>query len=111
MRMQIAALAVLATSPALAQWRALSGPKIAGALSERKLVHEGAWQQFEVSDRTHYNAGSDSWGKWRAEGHQYCSQWPPAGGWACYAIARDDDTGALRFEGESGDLTVGHYAK
>ena len=92
---------------AQADWQDMTGPQITEALSGHSLRYENATQEFHASGRTLYNAGADSWGYWRIEGDRYCSQWPPADGWACYAMARDSETGALRFQGASGDMTIG----
>ena len=108
MRIWVAAACLLA-GPARADWVALSGDEIADALTGRTLVYEDARQDFLASGRTSYIAGRPSWGYWEVRGDAYCSQWPPADGWACYAVERDDATGALRFVGESGTATEGRY--
>ena len=87
------------------EWKALTTDEIRSALNDRTLDYGDAWQEFLASGRTLYNAGSDSWGYWAARGDQYCSQWPPADGWACYdVLQRADD---IRFVGESGHATDG----
>ncbi|MDJ0630302.1 MAG: hypothetical protein QNJ44_18755 [Rhodobacter sp.] len=106
----IAVLALVATG-ARADWVPMSGTEIKTALSDAKLIYEDAWQVFRPSGFTLYNAGRDSRGSWRVEGDRYCSQWPPADGWACYAMERETGTGALRFIGESGDITEGRIAE
>lgn len=111
MRHAAALLACLIAAPASAEWRALTGVEITAALTGRTLVYDGAWQEFAASGQTLYHAGRDSLGRWRVEDDLYCSQWPPAEGWACYGMSRDDATGALRFEGASGDITEGRYAE
>ena len=78
---------------------------VRAALAGQRLVYAEAWQEFRTSGRTLYNAGRDTWGYWEARGGQYCSQWPPADGWACYDVARDG--ARVRFIGESGDVTEG----
>lgn len=42
-------------------------------------------------------------GLWRADESrdEYCSNWPPAGGWACYAIVRDVDAGEGHYRWQS----------
>ena len=99
--------AIFAATPVLADWVALSGDEITAALSEQKLQYETASQVFYASGKTLYDAGRPSWGYWEARGDAYCSQWPPAGGWACYGMERNTATGNLRFIGESGDITEG----
>ncbi len=104
----IAALAalVLWARPASAQeWQRLDTEAITSALSDARVTYEGAWQDFRASGRTLYNAGRDSWGRWEARGDRYCSQWPPAAGWACYDVDRAGDL--IRFTGDSGDVTEG----
>jgi len=81
--------------------------QIETALTGVRLSYGEAWQEFYASGRTLYNAGTDSWGYWAARGGMYCSQWPPADGWACYRMEQNSTTGALRFIGESGDVTEG----
>lgn len=90
-----------------ALWTPLSGEEMRAALTGRTLHYENAWQEFRVSGRTLYNAGHDSWGYWRIEGAQYCSQWPPSDIWACYDIARSDTK--IRFIGAQGDFTDGEF--
>ncbi|WP_298971378.1 hypothetical protein [uncultured Roseobacter sp.] len=89
-------------------WVPMSGEEIRAALTDRKLQYANAWQDFRVSGRTLYNAGADSWGYWRVEGDQYCSQWPPSDLWACYGMARSGDR--LRFIGQGDDITDAVYA-
>ncbi|WP_299739308.1 hypothetical protein [uncultured Roseobacter sp.] len=89
-------------------WVPMSGEEIRAALTDRKLQYANAWQDFRVSGRTLYNAGADSWGYWRVEGDQYCSQWPPSDLWACYGMARSGDQ--LRFVGQGDDITDAVYA-
>lgn len=90
-------------------WRPLTTDEIKTTLSGQTLDYEIAWQEFLVSGRTLYNAGCDSWGYWEARGDQYCSQWPPADGWACYDVMQHADK--IRFVGESGDATDGVLRK
>jgi len=110
MRAWVAIMMVLA-GPAWADWQPMTGAEIAAALSGRTLMYETARQEFFASGRTLYDAGRPSWGYWEVRGAQYCSQWPPADGWACYDMQRDPVTGALRFVGASGDATEGRYEK
>ena len=97
-----------ATLVAEEDWQAMDGAQIAAALTDRKVQYAQAWQEFKASGRTLYNADQDSWGYWRVERDQYCSQWPPSDLWACYDMARAGDR--LRFMGPSGDVTEGVYA-
>ena len=88
-------------------WAPLSGSEIREALTGRTLQYETAWQDFRASGKTLYNAGSDSWGNWRIEDDQYCSQWPPNDLWACYEMERSGDR--LRFVGPNNDITEADY--
>lgn len=110
MRGWVAIFALMA-GPGWAEWRPLAGPEIVDALTGARLVHESATQAFYASGRTLYDAGRPSWGYWEVREDRYCSQWPPAGGWACYDLERDSGTGALRFVGDSGDITEGRVAE
>ncbi len=89
---------------ALAEERPLTGNEIGAALTGRAVVGEGTTQKFYESGRTLYNDGHDSWGYWEVRGDQYCSNWPPQGGWACYDMAADPERGEdwLVFIGENG---------
>ena len=88
-------------------WASMSGGDISTGMTGRALQYENAWQDFRASGRTLYNAGHDSWGYWRIEGDNYCSQWPPSDLWACYKMER---RGAmLRFVGEQNDVTEATY--
>ena len=112
MRGCVAILTVcLLAAPALADWQKMTGAQIAAALTATKLEYADAWQEFYASGRTLYNAGADSWGYWQVRGDAYCSQWPPVGGWACYAMEHEDETGKLRFIGQSGDITEGRVVE
>ncbi|MDI3337374.1 hypothetical protein QKW60_13220 [Defluviimonas aestuarii] len=113
MRRLILTMGLCLAAPALAEdWQALSGAEITEALAERKLTYEnGAVQIFRESGATTYSVGSGlSEGRWRVEGDEYCSNWPPAAIWSCYALERDVETGRLRFAGATGDMTVGSYS-
>lgn len=86
----------------------MRGDEIRAALEGRKLQYDNACQDFRKSGRTLYNAGRDSWGYWRVEGDQYCSQWPPHDLWACYKMDRRGER--LRFVGRGDDITEATYA-
>ncbi|MEP3639381.1 MAG: hypothetical protein ABJN14_19190 [Paracoccaceae bacterium] len=89
-------------------WVALTGSQTRTALEGRKLQYANAWQEFRSSGRTLYNARQDSWGYWRIEDDQYCSQWPPSDLWACYRLEQKGEM--LRFVGEGDDITEAAYA-
>lgn len=99
-------------------WTPLTGAEIRKALTGRTLVYldkedptrrVDTIQDFRASGATLYTfKGRESWGYWRVENDQYCSQWPPNDLWACYAMERDGET--LRFVGERDDITAAQYA-
>lgn len=91
-------------------WTPVNGIDIAQVLTGRSLLYELATQHFYASGRTRYTSSEDSWGYWRVEGDMYCSQWPPADGWACYTVQSGPNR-ALKFVGESGAETIGTYAE
>lgn len=108
MRILASALVVLA-APASADWMRLDGPGIQSALEEVTLRYADikATQHFYASGRTLYTSGRPSWGYWAVRGDQYCSQWPPSDGWACYDLERDPTDGRLRFVAGDGSYSVG----
>ncbi|APX10642.1 hypothetical protein [Tateyamaria omphalii] len=102
-------LAVLAGPVAADGWKPMSGEEIRVALTGRVLAYPDTTQDFRASGRTLYiHKGRESWGYWRVEDGRYCSQWPPNDMWACYGMDRNGD--ALRFVGQSGDITEAGYA-
>ncbi|WP_299657239.1 hypothetical protein [uncultured Tateyamaria sp.] len=107
---RFALLLVLCASPAMAEeWVPMTGGEIRAALTGRTLVYPDTTQDFRVSGRTLYiHKGRESWGYWRIEDDQYCSQWPPNDLWACYGMDRKGE--ALRFVGDGGDITEATYA-
>lgn len=110
MRHFILSIAMICALPALAdepKWVPMNGDEIRAALTDRVLSYGTSWQDFRASGRTLYNAGADSWGYWRVQDNQYCSQWPPSDLWACYKMDSNGET--LRFIGESGDVTEATY--
>ena len=101
---------VLALWPVVGQaeeWRALDGGAIKAALEGRSLTYGDASQNFETGGLTVYFAGEPSFGQWRVEGQQFCSQWPPSDDWTCYDVEGKD--GAIRFIGADGSVTQGTY--
>ncbi|MEM9850720.1 MAG: hypothetical protein AAF761_01850 [Pseudomonadota bacterium] len=111
MRM-LATLAVLAvTAPASAEdWQQVLGERaVEAALDDRVVDYDTSRQWFYASGRTLYDAGRPSWGYWRPQGDQYCSQWPPNAGWACYDLFVSADGAKVRFLSARGDETVGVF--
>ncbi len=68
MRFVLAAATLLSADPALAEWRTMTGDEIAAALTDRRLVDDGALQDFDALGRTQYNAVRDTFGRCRVEG-------------------------------------------
>lgn len=102
-------LSLLGSPLAAEEWMPMTGEEIRIALTGRTLVYPDTTQDFRESGRTLYvHKGRESWGYWRVEDDQYCSQWPPNDLWACYAMDRRGDT--LRFVGERDDITEAIYA-
>ena len=103
-------MAVCMPNLAAADWVRLSGAEITAALEGRILRYETAAQDFRASGKTLYTSnGRDSWGNWRVDQDQYCSQWPPQDLWACYDLERQG--AQVRFVGEQGDMTDGTYVE
>ncbi len=118
MRMLIVALAVLlsggpvaAQEVAAQEWEAMTGTEITSRLTDQTLTYEGANQIFYKSGRTLYHAGRDSWGYWRVDNDQYCSQWPPGEQWDCYDMDAHTDGKRLRFVASDGSSTEGTLDK
>lgn len=108
----ISALMIALTAlPGMAQeWVAMSGAQIRDALTGRVLAYPDTTQDFLASGRTLYiHKGRESWGYWRVQGDQYCSQWPPNDLWACYDMERRG--AVLRFVGAGADITEARYAE
>ena len=79
---------------ALAAEVSLSGTEISALLSDGVLYGDDngqpADQIFQKNGVTYYNVGSgQSQGKWKVEGNQFCSQWPPNENWSCYDVLQD----------------------
>jgi hypothetical protein len=86
-------------------WQRLDGPGIVAALTGRSLTYAGGETQgFHADGSTLYG---DEVGKWRVQGDQYCSTWPPRDSWTCYVLEQSGPQ--LRFIGEVGNTTVGKY--
>ena len=97
-------LALLATSLS-AEERKLNNAEIDALLPTIIAEGKDTRQTFSAKGATNYtDRGRDSFGTWAARGDQYCSQWPPANGWACYDVLVDGDT--LIWVGESGNRTI-----
>lgn len=86
-------------------WKPLSGDEIGAALTDKTFVYEDAEQKFFASGRTLYTTVEDSWGYWRVDGDQYCSQWPPGEAWDCYRVEASGDQ--LRWTDDFGNASTG----
>ena len=111
MRLLSLILVILPINPAFAQdWVKLNAAEINAALSARVLQYEDkAIQDFFADGRTLYQTNDASWGRWRVDYNQYCSQWPPADGWACYDVYKSPDGLQVRFRAQDGYQTDGRY--
>ncbi|WP_461425456.1 hypothetical protein [Gymnodinialimonas sp.] len=88
-------------------WEALDGASLVAALTDRTVTYDtGATQHFYASGRTLYTHGEPSWGSWRAENNQYCSNWPPSPTWDCYDVFRGGTAG-ISFLDEWGNAYPG----
>ena len=98
---------LMMTGMARADWVQLEDAGITAALTDRDYVYEDtATQHFYASGRTRYTSAEPSWGYWRVERGQYCSQWPPGMEWDCYDVFAND-AGAIRWDDAYGNSTVG----
>jgi hypothetical protein len=95
--MRIAALVMMVAglpAAALAQEeRLLNGAEILESLADHKVIGEKFEQSFgnpsghESASTSYWEGNNGSFGRWRVEGNEYCSQWPPAEFWVCYKVA------------------------
>jgi hypothetical protein len=94
-------------SPAWAVPKNLTGEEIAELLPKIIASGEQTRQTFSAAGATTYtDRGRDTYGSWRVQGDKYCSQWPPADGWACYGVEYDADAATLVWIDGGGDRTV-----
>ncbi len=98
-------LGALTITPLFAAERKLSGDEINSLLPTIAAIGETTRQTFSARGATTYtDRGRDSYGTWVARGDQYCSQWPPANGWACYDVFVDG--ASLIWVGDTGNRTI-----
>jgi hypothetical protein len=98
---------MMMTGMAYADWVQLDDAGITAALTDRDFAYDDtATQHFHGSGRTRYTSAEPSWGYWRVESGQYCSQWPPGLEWDCYDVF-GNDTGAVRWDDAYGNSTIG----
>ncbi len=92
---------------ALAEPVKLSGAEISELLPAITAYGDDTKQVFYQGGTTDYIAsGRPSVGYWRVSETQYCSKWPPFGGWACYDVLHDTATDELHWIGDSGTPTI-----
>lgn len=106
MRATFLPLALLA-APAFGQERQLHGQEISDLLPKVVAtgVNEDTQQTFSTSGATQYHAdGRQSIGTWWVTATQYCSNWPPFSGRACYDVYLDETAAPMRmiWIGQSG---------
>ena len=83
------------------------GAQIAALLPTVVATGKDTRQTFSKAGATTYAfKGRDSYGNWRVQGDQYCSQWPPADGWACFGLLADDEAKTIIWLDASGDRIV-----
>ena len=78
--------------------RLLTGSEVTSWLSDSSVTSESWSQTFSANGDTTYITAErpPSTGKWRVQGSQYCSLWPPAGDWACYDVfGEETDSGRI----------------
>jgi hypothetical protein len=91
-------------------WAPLTGDAALKALSGHRLAYPaGATQSFAPSGDTSYDSGHLQAGRWRIDGDEYCSVWPPSDLWSCYQLEMSADGSALRFIAADGSVTEGHF--
>ena len=101
----IAILAILFPTSTFAGEARLTSEDIDALLPTIVVTTDTTRQTFSARGATTFtDRGRDSYGTWAARGGQYCSQWPPADGWACYDVLQDGDT--LIWICESGNRIV-----
>ncbi|EFL87813.1 hypothetical protein [Ahrensia sp. R2A130] len=109
MRLLLAALLMIST--AQAGQRKLDGAAVAALLPTIIATGQDTRQTFSEAGATTYSfKGRDSYGSWRVQGDQYCSQWPPADGWACFDLLADDELKTIVWLDASGERIVNHIA-
>jgi len=96
-------------APTLAQAEPvkLTGDEIKALLPTITAYGEDTKQVFYKSGTTDYiSSGRPSVGYWRTSETQYCSKWPPFGGWTCYDVLLDEEDSKLSWIGDSGRPTI-----
>ncbi len=106
--MRLSIIAILAVpSFAHAESVKLTGDEIKALLPTITAYGEDTKQVFYKGGTTDYiSGGRPSVGYWRSSETQYCSKWPPFGGWTCYDVFVDEAADELTWIGDSGTPTV-----
>ena len=110
LHLSAAAMICLSSAQAKADdgWQKVGVGAVEMTLDDTEVSYGAARQVFYKSGRTLYDAGRPSWGYWRAQAGQYCSEWPPQAGWTCYDLYVSQDGAAVKFVGTNGrDVSVG----
>ncbi|MEP0940455.1 MAG: hypothetical protein ABJH63_09710 [Rhizobiaceae bacterium] len=106
-KISVLAAVLLIPTQALSAPKLLNGEAIADLLPKIIALGEQTRQTFSAAGATTYtDRGRDTYGSWRVQGDKYCSQWPPADGWACYGVEYDASTARLVWIDGGGDRTV-----
>ena len=85
----------------------LTSEEIAALLPTIVAIGEKTRQIFSAAGPTTYtDRGRDTFGNWRVQSDEYCSQWPPAGGWSCYAVDYDEAAKTLIWIDGGGQRTI-----
>jgi len=112
-------LLLLILHPAIgvaAEERIVQGPEIISLLANQTVNGDSFEQSFgdptghDNASTTYWEGKNASFGRWRIEGDEYCSQWPPSEFWTCYKVATYV-AGAKTFVvwiGSDGTRFVGH---
>lgn len=111
MRLLILALIAVPTF-ANAESVKLTGEEIKALLPTITAYGDDTKQVFHKGGTTDYiSGGRPSVGYWRSSETQYCSKWPPFGGWTCYDVFVDEAANELSWIGDSGTPTLNRIEK
>ncbi len=102
-RIMLFALPAALPLSALAEPVKLTGEQIKSLLPTITAYGDNTKQIFYESGTTDYiSNGRPSVGYWHSSETQYCSKWPPFGGWTCYDVLLDQEKKQLHWIGDSG---------
>jgi len=108
----IVLLTAFTPTASFAEAEKLSGPEIQELLPTIIAYGESTKQTFYEGGTTDYiDGGRPSVGYWRTSETQYCSKWPPFGGWTCYDVTLDEKANELVWIGDSGTPLVNRIEK